>query len=83
MIKLFLIFAFAILFVAGIIAYLLKRIRDQLSEKPDTSNDKPNVLLLVLGDIGRSPRMQYHALSLAENNFNVNFVEYKSNDNKK
>jgi len=80
MIKLFLIFAFAILFVAGIIAYLLKRIRDQLSEKPDTSNDKPNVLLLVLGDIGRSPRMQYHALSLAENNFNVDFVGYKGSE---
>lgn len=27
---------------------------------------KRTVVVLVLGDVGRSPRMQYHALSLAE-----------------
>ena len=27
--------------------------------------DVPLVVVLVLGDVGRSPRMQYHALSLA------------------
>lgn len=26
----------------------------------------PRVTIVVLGDIGRSPRMQYHALSLAD-----------------
>ncbi|ORX51786.1 hypothetical protein BCR36DRAFT_411757 [Piromyces finnis] len=62
------------------IAFILKQTRDRLSKKPNTSNDKPNVLLLVLGDIGRSPRMQYHALSLAENNFNVDFVGYKGSE---
>lgn len=30
-----------------------------------------NIAILVLGDIGRSPRMQYHARSLAENGHNV------------
>ena len=32
--------------------------------------------LLVLGDIGRSPRMQYHALSLATEGFDVEIVGY-------
>ena len=40
--------------------------------------DKDNrVCILVLGDVGHSPRMQYHALSLAANNFNVDIVGYK------
>ncbi len=34
------------------------------------------VLLFVLGDIGRSPRMQYHARSLIQNGFHVHFVGY-------
>lgn len=32
--------------------------------------------VLVLGDIGRSPRMQYHALSLAGEEFDVEMVGY-------
>ncbi len=32
--------------------------------------------IIVLGDIGRSPRMQYHALSLAKTGFDVDFVGY-------
>lgn len=32
--------------------------------------------VLVLGDIGRSPRMQNHALSLARRNIEVNLVGY-------
>lgn len=27
---------------------------------------RPSVQVLVLGDVGRSPRMQYHALSIAQ-----------------
>ena len=34
------------------------------------------VCIVVLGDIGRSPRMQYHALSLARSGFFVNIVGY-------
>jgi hypothetical protein len=33
-------------------------------------------LVLVLGDLARSPRMQLHALSLAQNGFYVDFVGY-------
>ena len=32
--------------------------------------------VLVLGDIGRSPRMQNHALSLARRNVAVNLIGY-------
>ncbi|CAG4963137.1 unnamed protein product [Colias eurytheme] len=34
------------------------------------------VKVVVLGDIGRSPRMQYHALSLANNGLKVNIIGY-------
>lgn len=34
------------------------------------------VCVLVLGDIGRSPRMQYHALSLSKHRYNVTFVGF-------
>ena len=33
---------------------------------PAAGSRKRTVVVLVLGDVGRSPRMQYHALSLAE-----------------
>lgn len=36
-----------------------------------------NVCVVVLGDIGRSPRMQYHTLSLSRNGFNVDLIAYK------
>lgn len=39
--------------------------------KPDTS-----VSVVVLGDIGRSPRMQYHATSIAAHGGRVNLVGY-------
>lgn len=34
------------------------------------------VCVLVLGDVGRSPRMQYHALSLSKHGYWVTFVGY-------
>ncbi|XP_059204957.1 chitobiosyldiphosphodolichol beta-mannosyltransferase [Centropristis striata] len=34
------------------------------------------VCVLVLGDIGRSPRMQYHALSLSKHRYDVTFVGF-------
>ncbi|KAF3178126.1 mannosyltransferase [Orbilia oligospora] len=37
---------------------------------------KGRVAVLVLGDIGRSPRMQYHALSLAANGWAVDLIGY-------
>lgn len=34
------------------------------------------VCVLVLGDIGRSPRMRYHSLSLSKHGFAVTFVGF-------
>ena len=44
------------------------------------SKPKRNVVVMVLGDIGRSPRMQYHSLSLAnveEADVQVDFIGFK------
>lgn len=38
---------------------------------------KNRVSVVVLGDIGRSPRTQYHAISLSKNGFNVDLFGYK------
>jgi beta-1,4-mannosyltransferase len=35
---------------------------------------KTSVQVVVLGDIGRSPRMQYHALSIAKHGASVNLI---------
>lgn len=39
--------------------------------------EKPTVQILVLGDIGRSPRMQYHALSIARKGGKVVIIGYQ------
>ncbi|KAH6571147.1 hypothetical protein BASA60_003528 [Batrachochytrium salamandrivorans] len=38
--------------------------------------EKRRVVVLVLGDLGHSPRMQNHALSLAQSGFTVDFIGY-------
>ncbi|KAI0399523.1 glycosyltransferase family 33 protein [Xylaria palmicola] len=40
------------------------------------SNAAVSVQILVLGDIGRSPRMQYHALSIARHGGTVHLIGY-------
>lgn len=35
-----------------------------------------SICVVVLGDIGRSPRMQYHSLSLAEHEYKVDIIGY-------
>ena len=37
---------------------------------------KKSVCVIVLGDIGRSPRMQYHSLSFLKRGFTVDLVGY-------
>ncbi|KAI9710609.1 MAG: hypothetical protein M1812_007373 [Candelaria pacifica] len=41
---------------------------------------KTTVQVLVLGDIGRSPRMQNHAISIAKNGGHVDLIGYKDSD---
>src|ERR1700761_6964639 len=47
-----------------------------LPSRRDGSDPKCSVQVVVLGDIGRSPRMQYHALSIASHGGKVNLVGY-------
>lgn len=41
---------------------------------------KPKALVVVLGELARSPRMQYHCLSLASNNFQVTVIGYAGSE---
>ncbi|KAI1272546.1 family 33 glycosyltransferase [Xylaria sp. FL0933] len=43
---------------------------------PTSGNASVSVQILVLGDIGRSPRMQYHALSIARHGGTVHLIGY-------
>ena len=40
------------------------------------ASDPPSVQILVLGDIGRSPRMQYHAQSFLKHKAEVQLIGY-------
>ena len=46
-----------------------------MSKTPIQSRSRTQVL--VLGDIGRSPRMQYHALSIAKHGVQVDLIGYQ------
>lgn len=42
----------------------------------ENGTNRKRVCVCVLGDIGHSPRMQYHSLSLAQSGFDVDIVGY-------
>jgi hypothetical protein len=44
--------------------------------QPRNEHSLRSVAILVLGDIGRSPRMMYHAQSFAENGFMTDLIGY-------
>lgn len=48
--------------------------------KPRNDHELRSVAILVLGDIGRSPRMMYHAQSFAENGFVTDLIGYAGMD---
>ncbi|KAG8006558.1 Chitobiosyldiphosphodolichol beta-mannosyltransferase [Nibea albiflora] len=56
--------------VTGLLTVCLWRLRQR-----DGGTDR-RVCVLVLGDIGRSPRMQYHSLSLSRHRYDVTFVGF-------
>ncbi|KAL1901137.1 mannosyltransferase [Ceratocystis pirilliformis] len=45
--------------------------------KPAGHATDEHVQVIVMGDIGRSPRMQYHAISFAKHGYNVDLIGYK------
>jgi hypothetical protein len=44
--------------------------------RPHRNHSSRSVAILVLGDIGRSPRMMYHAQSFAESGFTTHLIGY-------
>ncbi|XP_029692370.1 chitobiosyldiphosphodolichol beta-mannosyltransferase [Takifugu rubripes] len=54
----------------GMASLSLRRLRQR------NGGTNRRVCVLVLGDIGRSPRMRYHSLSLSKHGFSVTFVGF-------
>ena len=46
------------------------------SKSGSGDDSKPRFQILVLGDIGRSPRMQYHAISIGKHGGLVDLIGY-------
>lgn len=72
MIELLCMLFFVSLLLGGIVASVLILASIKWHEE---KNDKL-VQVVVLGDVGRSPRMQYHCLSLVELNYTVDVLGY-------
>lgn len=54
--------------------YVRKLLKDKQKKKP---NAPWRALVMVMGDMGHSPRMQYHVSSLAREGFLVDFLGYQ------
>jgi hypothetical protein len=64
------------LFVAAIVIYIsLKIIKTSRADR--NGPQYRSAAILVLGDIGRSPRMMYHAQSFAGHNFQTHIIAYE------
>lgn len=65
--------------VCTVILLLLpsRYVKESLSQEAAKTGAKTSVQVLVLGDIGRSPRMQYHAMSIAKHGGRVDIVGYQ------
>ncbi|XP_076065591.1 ALG1, chitobiosyldiphosphodolichol beta-mannosyltransferase [Oratosquilla oratoria] len=50
---------------------------DDVGEETEETKARENVTVVVLGDLGHSPRMSYHALSLSQEGFEVTMVGYR------
>lgn len=58
------------------VVFVFTLLPSQYTERAAGSKQPVSVQILVLGDIGRSPRMQYHALSIARHGGKVDLVGY-------
>ena len=58
-------------FIIVLVTTVLSRLPEETKE-----NDEKRIQVVVLGDIGRSPRMQYHALSIAKHGAHAELVGY-------
>ena len=64
----------------GISCLILFTLPSQYGKLIGRNRSANRVQILVLGDIGRSPRMQYHALSIAKHGASVDLVGYVDSD---
>ncbi|KEF60818.1 beta-1,4-mannosyltransferase [Exophiala aquamarina CBS 119918] len=69
-----------ILTVLLILSTLFTVLLLSLPSQCDPSDKSCSVQVLVLGDIGRSPRMQYHASSIAKHGGTVQLIGYPESD---
>lgn len=64
-----------------IISFTLLLLPSSLAGKDDSFDRSQKrsvrIQVVVLGDIGRSPRMQYHALSIAKHGGTVDLIGYR------
>ncbi|KAI4221496.1 MAG: hypothetical protein L6R36_006868 [Xanthoria steineri] len=65
-------------FISVLLLSLPSTFGAEIRFQKDRDSVKPRVQVVVLGDIGRSPRIQYHALSIAKNGGLVDLVGYTS-----
>lgn len=65
--------------ISSALTVLILLLPSQYEPRPSAQQERPrpSVQILVLGDIGRSPRMQYHALSIARHGGQVVIIGYK------
>jgi len=72
---------FTILLICAPSRYIRYSPPQSTGNSEDVSKYEPkiSVQVLVLGDIGRSPRMQYHAMSIARHGGRVDVVGYSGN----
>ncbi|OAQ86757.1 hypothetical protein PCL_12862 [Purpureocillium lilacinum] len=66
-------------YVFSLLPWLGRRALDTIPTRyrPAAKPEDEHIQVLVLGDIGRSPRMQYHAISVAKHGRQVDIVGYK------
>ncbi|KAE8393491.1 mannosyltransferase [Aspergillus alliaceus] len=72
-------------FISTAITLFILLLPSQYTPKRSTAQNAPTepkttVQILVLGDIGRSPRMQYHALSIAKGGGHVEIIGYHESE---
>lgn len=63
-------------FLTLVILLLPSQYDPQKARQNGSDKTQVSVQILVLGDIGRSPRMQYHALSIARRGGHVDIIGY-------
>ncbi|ATY64461.1 beta-1,4-mannosyltransferase, putative [Cordyceps militaris CM01] len=72
-------FVFLVSYGYQFLAYLGRGLRNSWPTKYQPAEDSKNnhIQIIVLGDIGRSPRMQYHAISIAKHGKKVDIIALK------